>query len=196
MFISLLCFQVKTHCVGIRLTTLVTAVSIASWVVSQWCSRGYKRWARVQFEKHTIAEDMALSWCSRLESSRPPDTSRFSPTKDARRVLASDKDSLCCLTLQPHCSPWSILDIIPLQILRGKVLCGHVVLGYTMFLGFPRWRFLWNSASDNETNPCLNIFRENEKFLSKMQEENLRGAYYNLVFGTFLPEYNYLLFLD
>ena len=35
MFISLLCFQVKTHCVGIRLTTLVTAVSVASWVVSQ-----------------------------------------------------------------------------------------------------------------------------------------------------------------
>ena len=104
MFISLLCIHVKIHCAGICPIKLVTVVSLVSRVVSQRSTHGYKRRARVHFEEHPSTEDMALSWCSRLESSRPPDMCRFPRAKDARKVLASDKGSLCCLTLQPHCS--------------------------------------------------------------------------------------------
>ena len=46
---------------------------------------------------------MAHNWCSYLGSSRPPENCMCFPAKDARRVLASGKASLCCQTLQCHC---------------------------------------------------------------------------------------------
>ena len=63
-----------------------------------------KKASMSSLEEHQSTEDMAFSWCSQLESSRPPDICRFPPVKDARRVLVSDKGNLCCLTLQPRCS--------------------------------------------------------------------------------------------
>jgi len=74
----------------------------------------------------------------------------------------------------------SILDIIPLQILWGKVLCEWVASGCTMLLKFPRWKFPGNGISGGMTRLCLNVFREKEKFLCMVQEENLRGIYCNL----------------
>jgi len=102
-------------------------------------------------EHHTIG-DMALSWCSRLRSSRPPDIHSFPRAKDARRVLVSDKGNLCCLTLQPRCSqPVHSEHHPPTTTLEGGVLCGLVASGCVILLEFPRWKSPRTSISGGET---------------------------------------------
>ena len=76
-----------TGCFPVKLTWLLKA--------SKW-----------PFQEHQSNEVMAHNWCPCLANSRPPNIYRFLPTKDVRRVLVSDKRSLCCRTLQPHCPRW------------------------------------------------------------------------------------------
>jgi len=52
-------------------------------------------------------ESMAIDWCSSLSSSWAPDMSSFLPTANARRVLASNKDSFHNLDLHPCSSQLS-----------------------------------------------------------------------------------------
>ena len=82
------------------------------------------------------------------------------------------------------CSPASlsesILEIISLHIPMRQVLCGWVASSCVILLGFPGCEYPRTDISGVETKSCHNVFRGKEKFLWRMQEEALRGVYYNL----------------
>ena len=123
---------------------------------------------------------MALGWCATLSSSRPPDTSSFSPATGARTRLASNKDSFLYIDLYScsshHCCPGHLVPVGT----RWKKLQGGQWSGCVVLLGIPGWKFPRNAMSGKGTKSCCDMFREKGKFLVKMQEVDLRGFYYNL----------------
>ena len=78
---------------------------------------------------HPSMEAMALNWCSHSKSSRPPDRNRYVPAYGARRVLASDKDSLHYQNLHPCGSQLSYF--------------GHLAPAITLVEGAPRISAIW-----------------------------------------------------
>jgi len=125
-------------------------------------------------EEHITTEAMALSWHSQLQRS---DTLQRKVLEEYLRVI---RVVLVTTTLIHGLPDRSILGIMPLQLPWREVLCGRVATSCVILLGFPRWKFPRNGMPGDETSPCLNVFREKEKFLFKVQEEDLRGAYCNL----------------
>ena len=124
---------------------------------------------------------MALSWCSQLESSRPPDTSRHlwqqKVLEEYLRVIRVVLVTTTCIHAAPN---GSIRGIMSMQLPWREVLCGRVASSCVILLGFPKWKFPRNGMHGDGTSPCCNVFREKEKFLFKMQVEELRGTYCSL----------------
>ena len=132
------------------------------------------------FEEHRTMEAMAQDWYSQLKSYRPPDRSRYFPASGARRVLASDKDSLYYLNLHPCSSQLSHYGRLALATTLVGGASRISVVWLCILLEFPGWKFQRNGIFGKKTKPCCNVFREKEEFLFKIQEEDLWSAYCNL----------------
>ena len=80
---------------------------------------------------------MAVDWCSSLSRSRPPNTSSFLPTANARRLPASSNDSFLYLDLHscssPHCHPGRLIPVGTRveETLRSSVVWLCNTLGYS-----------------------------------------------------------------
>ena len=100
-------------------------------------------------QKHHSTEAMARNWCSRLGSSRPP---------ESRVVFSSQrcKKSACewqekSLLPNPAALIGSILGIISLHIPMRQVLCGRVASSCVILLGFLGWEYPRADISGEET---------------------------------------------
>ena len=128
-------------------------------------------------QTHSIVETMALSWSSSLESSRPPDRSSFCLASGARRKLASNKNTFHELSRHPcfshlihptHLVPgW--LEVVGVSEVAADWWC-HTLEYFLR--DFPR-----NGISSNGSIFVAEFSRNEEKFLFKMQEEDLRCSY-------------------
>jgi len=90
-------------------------------------------------------ESMAIDWCSSLSSSWAPDMSSFLPTANARRVLASNKDSFLYLGLHSCSSQLSYHGrLVPVgtrveEISRSSVVWLCHTLGYSRMKVPKKW---------------------------------------------------------
>ena len=74
----------------------------------------------------------------------------------------------------------SILNIMFLHLPMRQVLCGLVESNYVILLEFLGWDHPRTDISGGKAWSCHKVFREKEKFLCKMLQEDLRGDYCNL----------------
>ena len=108
------------------------------------------------------------SWCSPFQQKMLEENLRVT-----RKVPAT---SSC----HSHALIGSILDIMSLYLPMRQVLCGLVESCCVTSLGLPISVCPRTDISGGEAWSCHKVFREKEKFLCKMLQEDLRGDYCNL----------------